>query len=191
MARVVLLFRFSLGTIKFCNDIELRTYHVGNHNHYAIGICLTGDFRFEKPTKEQEESFRNLVTALQKAYSHIKYVKGHNEFSGYAWKQCQVFDYKYVLAIKSIVAKPMPFKLKAPKKEYVTLPASAKTWRTYKLNVAPITKNSDWLLTPAAFGGLTYEVLGRPQANVVTIHTSRGKRNMNVGPGTSAKIFKR
>ncbi|MEA1855671.1 peptidoglycan recognition family protein [Cytobacillus sp. FSL W7-1323] len=54
------------GTIKFCNDIELRTYHVGDHNNYAIGICLTGDFRSEKPTKKQEESLRNLVATLQK-----------------------------------------------------------------------------------------------------------------------------
>ncbi|WP_433957003.1 peptidoglycan recognition protein family protein [Cytobacillus horneckiae] len=247
------------GTIKFCNDIELRTYHVGDHNNYAIGICLTGDFRSEKPTKEQEESLRNLVSALQKEYPHIKHVKGHNEFSGYSWKECPVFDYKAVLANKSVVAKPAPSKpvskptvnpsgeykgssvvdyLKSkgidssfasreklakqhgiknykgtpeqntllleklqsgakpkpqpkPKKEYVTLPASVKTWRTYKLNVAPVAKNSDWSLTPAAFGGLTYEVLGSPQANVVTINTSKGKRNIYVGPDTSAKIYKK
>lgn len=77
------------------------------------------------------------------------------------------------------------------KKEYVTLPSSAKTWRTYKLNVAPVAKNFDLTLTPAAFGGLTYEVLGRPQANVVTINTSKGKRKIFVGPDTDAKIFKK
>ncbi|MEK5425377.1 N-acetylmuramoyl-L-alanine amidase [Cytobacillus sp. FSL R7-0680] len=252
------------GTIKFCNDIELRTYHVGDHNNYAIGICLTGDFRYEEPTKEQEESLRNLVKDLQKAYPTIKYIKGHNEFSGYSWKECPVFDYKAVLnkkvtPSKPNVSKPVPKpvekpstkeyrgtsiidylksinvdsslanrkKLAAkygiedysgkaaqntkllnlmrggtkpatkpkpmpkPKKEYVTLPASAKTWRTYKLNVAPVTKNSDWSLTPAAFGGLTYEILDKPQASVVTIKTSRGKRNIYVGADTSAKIFKK
>ncbi|MCM3110694.1 N-acetylmuramoyl-L-alanine amidase [Lederbergia lenta] len=94
------------GTIKFCNDIELRTYHVGNHNNYAVGICLTGDFRSENPTAAQKESLRNLVQALQKAYPHLKYVKGHNEFSGYEWKACPVFDYKKVLAEKGTVSKP-------------------------------------------------------------------------------------
>lgn len=89
------------GTIKWCNDIELRTYHVGNHNNYAVGICLTGDFRYEEPTEAQKESLRNLVNALQKKYPHLKYVKGHNEFSGYEWKQCPCFDYKAVLANKS------------------------------------------------------------------------------------------
>ncbi|MBN6886255.1 N-acetylmuramoyl-L-alanine amidase [Cytobacillus horneckiae] len=86
--------------------------------------------------------------------------------------------------------KPKTSKPKA-KKEYVTLPASAETWKTYKLDVAPVKKNSDWSLTPAAFGGLTYEILDRPQANVVTIKTSKGKRNIYVGPHTDAKIFKK
>ncbi len=101
------------GTIKFCNDIELRTYHVGDHNNYAVGICLTGDFRYEKPTKAQEESLRNLVAALQKAYPHLKYIKGHNEFKGYEWKACPVFDYKAVLANKS-ASKPATNKKPAP-----------------------------------------------------------------------------
>ncbi|WP_064468301.1 N-acetylmuramoyl-L-alanine amidase [Lederbergia galactosidilytica] len=98
------------GTIKFCNDIELRTYHVGDHNNYAVGICLTGDFRTEKPTKAQEESLRNLVFGLQKAYPHLKFVKGHNEFSGYEWKACPCFDYKAILANKTI-SKPIENKV--------------------------------------------------------------------------------
>lgn len=78
-----------------------------------------------------------------------------------------------------------------PKKEYVQLPASASLWRTYRLNVQPKTENSDWSLTPARFGGLEYEVLGRPQANVVTIKTSKGKRNIYAAPSTGAKIVKK
>lgn len=85
------------GTVKWCNDIELRTYHVGNHNNYAVGICLTGDFRYEEPTNAQKESLRNLVNALKRSYPNLRNVKGHNEFSGYEWKQCPVFDYKAVL----------------------------------------------------------------------------------------------
>src|SRR5690625_2385676 len=85
------------GTIKFCNDIELRTYHVGNHNNYSVGVCLLGDFRYEEPTKEQVESLRNLVNALQSKYPHLKNIKGHHEYSGYEWKQCQVFDYDAIL----------------------------------------------------------------------------------------------
>ncbi len=94
------------GTIKWCNDIETRAYHVGDHNNYAVGICLTGDFRTEKPTAAQEESLRNLVNGLKKSYTHLKYVKGHNEFSGYGWKECPVFDYKKVLADTGVATEP-------------------------------------------------------------------------------------
>ena len=47
---------------------------------------------------------------------------------------------------------------------------------------------SDWSLTPSAFGGLTYEILGRSYADIVTINTSRSKRNIFVGPSTGAVI---
>src|SRR5699024_2592823 len=102
--------------------IETRAYHVGDHNNYAVGICLTGDFRTEKPTAAQEESLRNLVNGLKKAYSHLKYVKGHSEFSGYSWKACPVFDYKKVLAEKGIVSKPSTSK-----------PAESTSGETYKV----------------------------------------------------------
>ncbi|WP_121603770.1 M15 family metallopeptidase [Virgibacillus sp. Bac332] len=70
----------------------------------------------------------------------------------------------------------------------VHLPASAKTWRTYKLNVKPVKKNSDWSLTPARYGGLTYKILDKPYPDVVTIKTGRGNRNIYVGSGTSAEV---
>lgn len=91
---------------------------------------------------------------------------------------------KYVKIIDGSTSKPAP----KPKRETVTLPAGAKTWRTYKLNVRPVKRNSDWSLTPSRYGGLTYQILGRPYPNVVTINTSRGKRNIYVGPGTGAII---
>lgn len=68
------------------------------------------------------------------------------------------------------------------------LPASANFWRVYKLNVQPVSQNSKWSLTPSAFGGLNYEVLARPYPNIVTIRTSRGKRNIYVAPSTGAII---
>lgn len=77
---------------------------------------------------------------------------------------------------------------KTQAKGTVHLPASAKTWRTYKLNVQPVAKNSDWSLTPSRYGGLTYTILGRPYPDVVTINTSRGKRNIYVGKGTGAVV---
>lgn len=92
------------GTIKVGNDIDAKSYHVGNHNRYAIGICLTGDFRTQDPTEEQKESLYNLVDAIQTEYKHVDKIKGHNELSGYSWKKCPEFDFRAVLAAEEIEA---------------------------------------------------------------------------------------
>ncbi|MEC1900946.1 peptidoglycan-binding protein [Bacillus atrophaeus] len=90
------------GTIEWNHDLGIKSYHVGNSNSFAVGVCLVGDFRSEQPTKAQEESFRALVAALKKDLPNYKRIRGHNEFPGYSWKACPVFDYKKVLAGKSV-----------------------------------------------------------------------------------------
>ncbi|HSJ38858.1 MAG TPA: hypothetical protein VK945_11665, partial [Planococcus sp. (in: firmicutes)] len=81
-----------------------------------------------------------------------------------------------------------PIEQQLAMKEFVVLPKTAKTWKTYRLDVQPVARNSDWSLTPARFGGLEYEILARPQRDVVTIRTSRGKRNIYVASSTGATI---
>ena len=110
--------------------------------------------------------------------------------SGYAGTEPQNITLLKKLQNKTVtpVSKPAAQPKPAAKKNTVHLPKSAKTWRTYKTNVQPVKANSDWSLTPSAFGGITYEIVGRPQANVVTVNTSHGKRNIFVGPGTGAII---
>ncbi|MCW8128983.1 MAG: N-acetylmuramoyl-L-alanine amidase [Planctomycetota bacterium] len=46
---------------------QLRGAHAGNidYNEHGIGICLVGNFEFERPTAKQMESLRNLVRFLQ------------------------------------------------------------------------------------------------------------------------------
>lgn len=86
------------GTIKHCNDINVRTYHVGNSNDFAVGVCLTGDFRTQEPTNEQKDSLRSLHKVLKQVMPNYKRTRGHNEFPGYEWKQCPMFDYNAVLS---------------------------------------------------------------------------------------------
>ena len=87
---------------------------------------------------------------------------------------------------KPTTVKPKPV---APKKQTVTLPASAPTWRVYKTNVAPIVGNECGMLAPARYNGLTYEILAKPHKDVVTIQTQTfGKVNIFVGSGTGAII---
>lgn len=97
------------GTIKFCNPINWRTYHVGNSNNFSIGICLTGDFRTDKVTPEQAKSLRLLVNRLKKEYPQINRIRSHHEYTGYSWKGCCIFDYDAVLNAK--VEKEEPIQL--------------------------------------------------------------------------------
>lgn len=71
----------------------------------------------------------------------------------------------------------------------VHLPASSSSWRAYPTNAAPTKGNEKGFLNPAKFGGLSYKILKKPQANVVTIKTDNfGKVNIFVGKGSGAKI---
>lgn len=82
-------------------------------------------------------------------------------------------------------------------REYIKLPASAKSWLVYKLNrpaVAADTRNHAGRLSPSKFGGLEYEVLEWETPNVVAVIQTRdfGKVKIFVDPKrTSAKIIKK
>lgn len=80
------------GTIDFCNDIDVKSAHVGNFNNKSIGICLVGDFRKENPTKEQLQAAADLCMMLLDVAENIKEIKGHLDFKGYEWKECPAFD---------------------------------------------------------------------------------------------------
>ena len=64
-------------------------------------------------------------------------------------------------------------------KKYLNLSKSVSSWRVYPLNKAPIIGNEVGSLAPLRYGGLSYEVLGNPQADVYTINTGTfGKVNI-------------
>lgn len=76
----------------------------------------------------------------------------------------------------------------APKK-YLNLPSSASSWNVYPLGKTPTKGNECGKLNPAKFGGLSYEILNTPQANVYTIQTSNfGKVNIYGASSTGATI---
>lgn len=73
--------------------------------------------------------------------------------------------------------------------EKVYLPAIDETWRIYPLDKAPTVGNEKGKLKPKKFGGLVYEVLDKPQEDVVTIQSQDfGKGNIYVAPSTGAII---
>jgi N-acetylmuramoyl-L-alanine amidase CwlA len=117
----------------------------------------------------------------------IKNVSQSKSKKAYLLKEIMSWVLEQDVQPKGSTSKPA---VKKAVKEYVSLPSSAATWKTYKLNVKPVSKNSDWSLAPKSFGGLTYEIIGKPYADVVTINTSKGKRNIYVAKSTGAKLYK-
>lgn len=64
-------------------------------------------------------------------------------------------------------------------KKYLNLHPHMQSWKIYRTNVAPVVVNAFTSLAPAQYGGLSYEILGNPQADVYTIQTSMfGKVNI-------------
>ncbi|WP_101844207.1 N-acetylmuramoyl-L-alanine amidase [Halobacillus sp. Marseille-P3879] len=103
------------GTIEWNHDLGVLSYHVGNSNKFAVGICLVGDFRSEKPTEAQKRSLKQLVDCLKKDMPNYKRTRGHNEFPGYSWKACPEFDYRAVCS---------------GEKEFASVPASGASTHT-------------------------------------------------------------
>jgi N-acetylmuramoyl-L-alanine amidase len=83
------------GTVKWCHELEKRTYHVGNSNTSSAGICIVGNFTVQDPTKAQYQSLYALVDFLMKKLPSVKgatNIRGHQEYPGYRWKPCPSLD---------------------------------------------------------------------------------------------------
>lgn len=136
-----------------------------------------------------------LIATLEKKYGHILDLKGHNYWFA---TQCPGTIDIARLRREADAAKagtlpapaPVPAAPPAPARaDFVTLPASAGPWRVYPLNKTPVVGNEVAKLRPDIFGGLTYQILGRPYPNTVTIRTQDyGTVNIWVGPETPAQF---
>ncbi|MFF2887000.1 peptidoglycan recognition family protein [Paenibacillus sp. NPDC057967] len=80
------------GTVYQCWDHTVVSYHVGNSNKHALGICLVGDFRTQLPTQEQYAAALELVRWLRQQLPNATNVLGHSEYPDYAWKACPVIS---------------------------------------------------------------------------------------------------
>jgi len=80
------------GQIDWCNDIGLKTYHVGNSNSIAIGVCLVGNFTKENPTKAQLVSLIELSEYLLEEVPSINQILKHQDYPDYSWKECPAFE---------------------------------------------------------------------------------------------------
>lgn len=69
------------GNVIKTRPIKEIGYHAGNWdvNTKSVGICLSWNFEVEKPTKEQLEAMRDLISELQSGYWNKLEIKLHRE----------------------------------------------------------------------------------------------------------------
>ncbi len=100
------------GIVKWCHDLEVRSYHVGNSNRIAVGVCMVGDFRSQELLEKQLKPTLALVKWLMRELSvPIDNVWGHSQFPGYDWKACPVINmdsFREGLQPKPVILKPEP-----------------------------------------------------------------------------------
>ncbi|WP_275896032.1 peptidoglycan-binding protein [Aeribacillus pallidus] len=96
--------------IVWCHDIDRRTYHVGNSNQFSLGICVAGDYRYDKLDDATLASIAELHAALVKD-GIGKYDRSHNEMPGYSWKECCVYDYRKAISWQGSVTPSKPVAL--------------------------------------------------------------------------------
>jgi N-acetylmuramoyl-L-alanine amidase len=81
------------AAIYYCVDIAKKSYHAGNSNNFSLGICVIGDYRFEKLSDPALRSISELHAALV-TDGIGQHDKSHNEMPGYSWKECCIYDYQ-------------------------------------------------------------------------------------------------
>lgn len=59
------------GSIEEGRGREEIGAHAKGRNADSIGICLTGDFRNAKPTRDQYAALRDLIRTLRRIYGHM------------------------------------------------------------------------------------------------------------------------
>lgn len=92
------------GDVKWCNNLEIKSYHVGNSNKFAVGICLVGDYREQLLSDAQLTPLLKLLKFLIRELDlSYRDVLGHNEFNGYEWRSCPCINMEALR--DSIVAK--------------------------------------------------------------------------------------
>lgn len=142
---------------------------------YATGNHLHVEFAVGKFTKRYEKNDKGYYLPNGVAIEDVCFID-NTTLKG----SCANWNWKYTNDVPVV---------EAPKGQTVTLPANATSWRVYPTDKAPVIGNESGKLNPSLFGGITYDIIGDPQPNVVTIKTRDfGTVNIFVGDGTGAII---
>ncbi len=70
------------GEVEIGRELNVQGAHVRDHNHYTIGICLTGNFDNYLPSEKQMISLKKLVKELRVKFNITTKIKYHRDFDG-------------------------------------------------------------------------------------------------------------
>jgi N-acetylmuramoyl-L-alanine amidase len=78
------------GTVKKTNNLSTVSYHVGQSNRIAVGVCFTGHYDIDTPPDVQLEAGAQLIAELMRGLPWLTTddIWGHTHFPGYAKKSC-------------------------------------------------------------------------------------------------------
>lgn len=78
------------GQIYKTANLTEVTYHVGDANRSALGICMVGNFDVARPTDAQWNAAINLCVTLVSALPNVttNRILAHYEYPGYSTKSC-------------------------------------------------------------------------------------------------------
>ena len=106
------------GEILQTQPVELRSYHVGRHNSYTIGVVFAGSFmNGSTPTARQIHAAARLIAwLLQEFQLQISNVLGHQEFSdnstacpGSEWLEGKVWRDTLIAEIERVQSGVPPY----------------------------------------------------------------------------------
>lgn len=135
--------------------------------------------------KDGRTYYYRVIAGSYSVKANAEKIKSELEGKGYTG----VFIAAYTKGETTTSTPSTPAPTPVVSKKYLNLPASASSWNVYPLGKTPTKGNECGKLNPAKFGGLSYEIVNTPQANVYTIQTSNfGKVNIYAASSTGATI---
>ena len=176
---------------KYLKDVSVNEYE--DETYTFTSSVVSVNIRSDHNAKDS----KNIVGSLKNGETY-NYIKKYND-GNHVWGS----NGKTWLAVREVKngeRQPLWGKLHEqkqevkPTKEYIQLDKSRTSWSVYPLVKPLVYGNAIGQLNPSLFGGLEYEVLGRPVASAVTIQTRDwGKVNIYVGSDVSQwyKIVKK
>lgn len=163
-------------------NLTTQTNGVGMQNHYTVHISVEANSASDY-SPAQIKARQELTLYLMKRLNITSNrVMGHKEFPGQStscpgYTTAQMNSYRSQLArgssgnVTTVAGKKEPAVTPRPTGQRLHLPSNESSWSVYRTGGPYTSGNHVGKLNPQKFGGLSYDIVGNPVANVYLINT--------------------